>query len=100
MPHSVVEKIILSEKVHEPTAVKATAGNNLNISELIMLANYEMLVGNFDMDLSDGEIRFKTSVCFGQLEWSDELIKVSVYTSIFSMNQYSHSPSSGIQSTF
>ncbi|GJD18485.1 hypothetical protein RIVM261_034410 [Rivularia sp. IAM M-261] len=68
--------------------VKATAENRPTVSEFIMLANYDMLVGNFEMDMSDGEIRFKTSVGFGQLDWSDELIKVAVYTNVFSVNQY------------
>ncbi|WP_141211659.1 YbjN domain-containing protein [Pseudanabaena sp. SR411] len=68
--------------------VKTTPENRLAVSEFIMLANYGMLIGNFEMDMSDGEIRFKTSVGLGQLDWSDELAKVAVYTNVFSMNQY------------
>lgn len=68
--------------------VKADVANRPTAAEFIMLANYGIVLGNFEMDISDGEIRFKTSVGLGQLDWLDELIKVAVYTNVFSMDKY------------
>jgi len=67
---------------------KVTPENHLAVTEFITRANYDMPIGNFEMDWTEGEVRFKTSVGLGPLDWSDELIRVAVYTNLFSMNQY------------
>lgn len=68
--------------------VNVPSERRLALAEFMTLANYDMPIGNFEMDFADGEIRFKTSVGLGQLDWSDELIKVAVHTNVFSMDQY------------
>ena len=32
------------------------------VAELLTRANFGMIIGNFEMDFSDGELRFKTSL--------------------------------------
>ena len=32
------------------------------VAEFLTLANYGMIIGNFEMDMSDGEVKFKTSI--------------------------------------
>lgn len=58
-------------------------------SEFVHRANIGILAGNFELDLDDGEVRFKTVVGFGPNgEWSDELARVVVYTNLAAMNHY------------
>lgn len=45
---------ILPFEIHEEKRAAA--------SELITRANYGLIIGNFEMDFNDGEVRFKTSV--------------------------------------
>lgn len=40
----------------------ATSGQRSAVMELITRINYGIVVGNFELDLDDGEIRYKTSV--------------------------------------
>ena len=42
-----------------------------SVAEFLTLANYAMIIGNFEMDMRDGEVRFKTSIDVddGKLTW-------------------------------
>src|SRR3954452_20971539 len=42
--------------VHAPEAKRPA------VAEFITRANYGMMLGNFEMDFADGEVRFKTSI--------------------------------------
>lgn len=60
------------------------------IAEFITRANYGMFIGNFEMDFSDGEVRFKTSI---DVEGAEEMmtpaiIKHLVYANVAMMDQY------------
>jgi hypothetical protein len=54
--------------------------------ELINLLNYDLFFGNFEMDLEDGEIRFKTSVFYEFIEPSIEFINQIAMTNIIAMD--------------
>jgi hypothetical protein len=56
--------------------------------EFITRANYELVVGNYEMDLRDGEIRYKTSVDVEGTEISPALIRQVVYFNVMTMNKY------------
>jgi hypothetical protein len=43
-------------------AVKAPEGKRLTAMEYITRANYGLIIGNFELDTSDGEVRYKTSI--------------------------------------
>jgi hypothetical protein len=43
-------------------AVKAQESKRQTAMEYITRANYGLIVGNFEMDMSDGEVRYKTSI--------------------------------------
>ena len=58
------------------------------VAEFITRANYGMIVGNFELDYSDGEIRYKTSVAFGDGELTATLIKEAIYSNVTIMDQY------------
>jgi hypothetical protein len=58
------------------------------ISEFLTRANYGMVIGNFELDYSDGEIRYKTSIDVEGDRLTYALIKQLVYTNILTMDQY------------
>lgn len=56
--------------------------------EFITRANYGMITGNFEMDLRDGEIRFKTVVDLGEATLTHDLIKPIVIKNLSMMECY------------
>jgi len=58
------------------------------MSEFITRANYGMIIGNFEMDFSDGEIRFKTSMDVENSELTSSMVRAAVYWSIAMMDRY------------
>jgi hypothetical protein len=58
------------------------------ISEFLTRANYGMTIGNFELDLNDGEIRYKTSIDVEGDRLSHALIKRLVYTNVAMMDEY------------
>jgi len=58
------------------------------MAEFITRANYGMVIGNFEQDFSDGEIRYKTSVDVEGCEITSSLIKNLVYTNARLMDRY------------
>ncbi|NER00846.1 MAG: YbjN domain-containing protein [Cyanothece sp. SIO2G6] len=58
------------------------------IAEFITRANYGMVIGNFELDYSDGEIRYKTSIDVEGSILNSALIKQLVYTNVLTMDQY------------
>ena len=58
------------------------------MAEFITRANYGMTIGNFEMDYSDGEVRYKTSIDFEGTEVTDALCKQVVYANVYTMDRY------------
>jgi hypothetical protein len=58
------------------------------MAEFITRANYGMLLGNFEMDYSDGEVRYKTSIDVEGTPLSVELAKRVVYANVLTLNRY------------
>ncbi len=56
--------------------------------EFITRANYELVIGNYEMDLRDGEIRYKTSIDVEGTELSPGMIRQVVYFNVMTMNKY------------
>lgn len=67
-------------------------GDPANIGELVKyltMANYGLYNGNFEVDVRDGEIRYKTFVnCDGLESLSPEVIKDSIYVCCVMMDRY------------
>ena len=47
-----------------------------------------MVIGNFELDFSDGEIRYKTSLDVEGDRLSNALIKQTVYLNVLTMDKY------------
>ena len=58
------------------------------VSEFITRANYGMIIGNFELDFADGEIRYKTSVDVEDIEFSEALIRHLIYANVLTMDKY------------
>jgi len=58
------------------------------VVEYITRINYGMLMGNFELDYNDGEIRFKTYCLANEEQLSYELIGRTVYSNILVMDRY------------
>jgi len=58
------------------------------MAEFLTRANYGMIIGNFEMDLSDGEVRYKTAIDVEGAELTPPLMKGIVYPNVYSMDRY------------
>ena len=58
------------------------------VAEFITRANYGLKIGNFEMDYSDGEVRYKTSVDVENDELTSALISNLVYANIWTTDRY------------
>jgi hypothetical protein len=58
------------------------------IAELLHRANYGMHIGNFEVDFTDGEIRFKTSIDTEGDEPSVALYRNLIYMNCMMMDRY------------
>lgn len=76
-----IEKVIL---VYSIFSISATEDKKLAASELVNRLNYGLVLGNFEFDFTDGEIRFKNSCkCNGielTYEFLDNLIMFCIIT--------------------
>lgn len=68
--------------------VNAPEDKRLDLAEFLTWANYGLFIGNFEMDLSDGEIRYKTSIDVEGDRLSQALVQQLVYTNVFMMDRY------------
>lgn len=68
--------------------VSAPANKREAMMEFITRANYGLVLGNFEMDLNDGEIRYKTSIDVEGADLTMGLLKPVVYANVMMMDQY------------
>jgi hypothetical protein len=68
--------------------VKAPDDRRLAASEFLTRANYGLFIGNFELDMNDGEIRYKTSIDVEGDRLSPALVKPSVYANVLMMDRY------------
>ncbi|MEG4805813.1 YbjN domain-containing protein [Microcoleus sp. ARI1-B5] len=68
--------------------VNAPENKRLAIAEFITRANYGTIIGNFEFDYTDGEIRYKTSIDVEGFNLTFSLIKQLVYTNVTMMDEY------------
>ena len=68
--------------------VKAPEERRAQVTEFITRANFGMIIGSFELDLSDGEVRYKTAVDFEDLEVSIAQVRNMVYPNVLTMDRY------------
>ncbi len=60
----------------------------IDVMEFLTRANYGLIIGNFELNLIDGEIRCKTSLDVEDAELTTPLIRHMVYANVLAMDQY------------
>jgi hypothetical protein len=58
------------------------------VMEFLTRANYGLLLGNFELDLSDGEVRFKCALDVEESELSYKQYHNMLYVSLATMDRY------------
>ena len=58
------------------------------VAEFLTRANYGLKVGNFEMDMDDGEVRYKTSIDVEKTELNKTLVSNLVYCNVWTMDRY------------
>ncbi len=58
------------------------------VSEFVNRANYGMIIGNFELDYNDGEVRYKTSIDVEGTFLDAALIRQAVYANVLMMDRY------------
>lgn len=68
--------------------VKVPENKRPLVGDFLTRANYGLLIGNFEMDYNDGEVRYKTSIDVEGDELSKALVKRLVYDNLAVMDRY------------
>jgi hypothetical protein len=68
--------------------VKVPEDLRLAAAEFITRANYGLRIGNMEMDFGDGEVRYKSSLDFEGQELTPQLIKLTIYPAVQTMDRY------------
>ncbi len=68
--------------------VKVPEGKRLVVAEFLTRANYGMVMGNFELDFRDGEIRYKTSIDVEGDRLSPSLSRHVIYPNVMMMDRY------------
>jgi hypothetical protein len=58
------------------------------VAEFLTRANYGLFIGNFEMDYSDGEVRYKTSITVKGDRLTTALVKNLIYINVIMMDKY------------
>ena len=67
---------------------KIPAERRAAVNELLARINYGLILGNFEIDLTDGEVRFKVAADFGGAEPSVDQLKPLVATSLAQFDRW------------
>ncbi|HOU12935.1 MAG TPA: YbjN domain-containing protein [Anaerolineae bacterium] len=68
--------------------VKAPEQMRAQVAEYIARANYGLRIGNFELDYTDGEVRYKSSIDFEGELLTPRLIKNAMYPAVHTMDFY------------
>lgn len=74
--------------VHSVPSFGADANCLHEIAEFITRANYGMSYGNFELDYSDGEVRFKTAVFCGDSVPTFDQVAQAIYVNCSTLDDY------------
>ncbi len=70
-----------------PTSIPEN--QRVRVAEFITRANYGLIIGNFEMDFSDGELRYKSSYFYDDTFPNSEVVFLkNFYTALHMMNRY------------
>lgn len=62
--------------------------SRLAMAEFLTRANYGLRLGNFEMDINDGEVRYRTSVDMQDAVLTTAVVRNLVYANVLTMKRY------------
>jgi hypothetical protein len=62
--------------------------HRLPVAEYLTRANFGLVSGNFELDFSDGQVRYKTALDFDETELNPVLVRNLVYANLQTMDTY------------
>jgi hypothetical protein len=68
--------------------VKVPEEVRMAVAEYLTRANYGLRIGNFELDYSDGEVRYKSSIDFEGQSLTSDLIRNAIYPAVHTMDRY------------
>lgn len=74
--------------IHAHHPVRIPEGNRLKVAELLTRINYDLLVGNFELNLDDGAVLFKTTLDLADGQLTQAMFERMYEINSLSMNQY------------
>jgi hypothetical protein len=74
--------------VYAYSPVKVPKARRMFVAEFVMRANYGLRLGNFEMDMDDGEIRFKASVDVEEGTLTPHMVRNLIRTCIGLLRKY------------
>jgi hypothetical protein len=81
-----VEREIL--RIYAICGISVPEPRRLAMAEFITRANYGLQTGNFELDLSDGEVRFKSSLVFREINLTAQMLNNAIYPAVATMDHY------------
>jgi len=69
-------------------AVKAPESKRITAMEYVTRANYGLIIGNFELDMSDGEVRYKTSVDVEGEPLTPGMIRLLILANLSTADRY------------
>ena len=69
-------------------AARAPEAKRLALAEFLTRANYGLIIGNFELDWRDGEVRYKTSLDVEGDRLTPALVKQMAYANVVMMDRY------------
>lgn len=58
------------------------------IAEFLTMANYGLILGNFEMDMDDGELRYKSTFLFNDENQQDDEFKQHMFNALHTMDKF------------
>jgi hypothetical protein len=68
--------------------LRVPEARRMHVAEFLARANYGLVIGNFEQDWDDGEVRYKTSLDVEDCELSGTLFSHIVYANVTTMDRY------------
>ncbi|HZT80848.1 MAG TPA: YbjN domain-containing protein [Gemmataceae bacterium] len=66
----------------------APEDKRLKVAEFVTRANYGLIIGNFELDFRDGQVRYKTSIDIEGGELTHKMVENLIYANLTTMDDY------------
>lgn len=83
-----VEEETGTVQVHTEVPMHVPVVRRLAMAEFLTRANFGLRIGNFEMDMRDGQVRYKTSICVGDCPFSSDFMTPLMQISLSTTTRY------------